>query len=81
MKYLTMLGFLLTSGAAVAAPATADNGPAVEKKERKICRTPDDSTSRLPRKRICRTAAEWSAENGGGGGGGNARDQSRDRNR
>ena len=77
MKYLTMLGFLLASGASMAAPATADNAASVEKKERKICRNQDDSTSRMVRKRICRTAAEWSAENGGGGG----LDQGRARNR
>ena len=68
MKYLTMLAFLLASGTAVAAPVSADNAPVVEKKERKLCRRAADSTSRIAKKRVCKTASEWSAESGGGGG-------------
>jgi hypothetical protein len=44
---------VLMGGAAVA----RDQGEAP--KEKKICRTSEDSTSRIAPKRICRTKAEW----------------------
>lgn len=39
--------------------AGAKDKPEGAAKERKICRTEGDSTSRIAAKRICRTKAEW----------------------
>jgi hypothetical protein len=54
---------LMASAAAQAQDAPSDTGspkPAV--KEKKICRTEDDTGSIVPR-RICHTKAEWAAIN------------------
>jgi hypothetical protein len=39
--------------------AIAKDKPEGASKEKKICRTEGDSTSRIAAKRICRTKAEW----------------------
>ena len=41
------------------ATAGAKDKPEGAPKEKKICRTEGDSTSRIAAKRICRTKAEW----------------------
>lgn len=60
MRHFNMLAAvaaMVLSGVAVAKEKPAD---AQAPKEKKICKvTEASSTSRIPGKRICRTAAEW----------------------
>ncbi|MET1110942.1 MAG: hypothetical protein ABWX67_05370 [Allosphingosinicella sp.] len=41
------------------APAAAREKPADAPKEKKICKKMTTTSSRIPAKRVCRTAAEW----------------------
>lgn len=47
------------------APSPADAPSPAPPSERKICRTEQETYSRMAAKRICRTAAEWKAIDGG----------------
>lgn len=61
MRNLNLLAAIaaisLTGGAAVA----AEERPAKAPKEKKICKGEAGSTSRIAKKRVCRTKAEWAS--------------------
>lgn len=46
----------------VAAPAAAEDPPAAEKKDEKICKRITETGSRVGSTRICKTAEEWRRE-------------------
>jgi hypothetical protein len=47
------------------APVSAAQAPAPAPAERKICKRDDSSSTRLGSKRICLTAEQWRARDGG----------------
>lgn len=53
-----MLFLVLALQAAAPAPAPQPSPVAAQKK---ICRSEDDTSSRIVTRRVCRTAAEWNA--------------------
>ena len=60
MKSLIALSLALLPATAFAAD---DSKPAAEQKEEKlVCRVQQSSESRLGRKRVCKTAEQWKAE-------------------
>jgi len=62
---MNMTAFLLLAIFADPVTAQADTGASEQPKaERKICRRDYASESRMGSKRICKTAAEWKAEQG-----------------
>lgn len=58
MLVLAATAMALATGGA----AAADEGKPEAKKERKICREDPQTASRLGARKICKTAAEWKAE-------------------
>lgn len=61
MRNLTNLA-AIAAAMLVAGAAVAKDKPAGEVKEKKICRTEILSNSHIPERRVCRTAAEWAAQ-------------------
>ena len=54
LSLLAAAAALLAGGVAV-----AEEKPQKAPKEKKICKTTTTTSSRIPAKRVCRTAAEW----------------------
>ena len=63
MKAFSWLLLLAMPTALAAQTADENTRP---KQERKVCKNQTDTHSRIARARICRTAAEWSAQRGQG---------------
>lgn len=55
-----MLFLVLALQAAAPAPVPAPQ-PSPVAADKKICKSEDDTTSRIATRRVCRTAAEWAA--------------------
>ena len=58
MRYLSLLAAVAALSIA-GGSAVAQEKPAKPAKEKKICKGEQDSTSRIAKKRICKTKAEW----------------------
>jgi hypothetical protein len=56
------LNIAVAVGAAVLLTGTASAGKKPEDPDKVVCKTDADSTSRITRKRTCRTRAEWTME-------------------
>lgn len=54
-----MLLLVLALQTAVPAPPATPPSPAVDASAKRICKSEGETYSRISRKRVCRTAAEW----------------------
>jgi hypothetical protein len=61
MRKLNLLAAIAALSLAGGAAAAAEEKPAKAPKEKKICKGEAGSTSRIAKKRICKTKAEWAA--------------------
>jgi hypothetical protein len=59
MRKLNLLAAIAAVSLAGGAAVAADERPAKAPKEKKICKGDVESNSRIARKRVCRTKAEW----------------------
>lgn len=55
LSLLAAFAFTFMAGQVAVAKEKAKDGPA----EKKICKVTKTTSSRIPAKRVCRTAAEW----------------------
>lgn len=64
MRNLNLLAAIAAISLAGGAAVAAEEKPAKAPKEKKICKGEAGSTSRIAKKRICRTQAEWASMSG-----------------